>query len=63
MKAIAYGMLLAIWLSVAGCTVGEALLGAGAAGLGGYLLGEHSGDHRPTRYYRCEEGKHYDRCY
>lgn len=60
MKIILLSLLLIV---LPGCTVGEALLGAGAAGLGGYLLGEHSENNHPTRYYHCERGPHYDRCY
>ena len=33
--------LVLLFLLLQGCTLGEALLGAGAAGLGGYVIGEH----------------------
>lgn len=57
-------LLLIFVLGLSGCTLGEALGFGAATGLGGYLLGEHmnKNDH-PSRYYHCERGEHYDRCY
>ncbi len=55
MKPTIYAVMLAVMLSLTGCTVGEALLGAGAAGLGGYIIGRDGT--RDTRHYR--ECRHY----
>ncbi len=56
--------LLIIMMALSGCTVGEAVLGAGAAGLGGYLLGRED---RPRteyrRYQRCEQHGNHVHCW
>jgi hypothetical protein len=57
-------ILLIMMLALSGCTVGEAVLGAGAAGLGGYIIGRENQPRQEYRHRRyCEERRGYTRCW
>jgi hypothetical protein len=49
-------------LTLTGCTIGEALLGAGAAGLGGYIVG-HENRAPERRYEHCHHYGHHTECW
>ena len=61
-KAIVSGVLLALMLSLSACTLGEAMLGAGAAGLGGYVIGRERSGAYERRYERCDHYRYHTVC-
>jgi len=60
MKNMIYVMLLAVLLQ--SCTLTEALVGAGAAGTAGYLIGRENNPPE-RRYSHCDHYRHHTRCY
>ena len=64
MRILVHAILLAVLLATSSCTLEQAVIGAGAAGVGGYLLGRESQPRHEYRHYnRCEHRGNHATCW